>query len=391
MPLAPPIPTARHYGLDWLRIAAFALLIVYHVAMVFSPWDWVVKWPETYPVLIAPMALLTPWRLPLLFAVSGFATARLLARTTSLGGFVRARSARLLVPVAFALALLLPPELWVREREAGYPGSLASYWLGDYWSLAPVNGFAFPSWEHLWFVVYLWAYTLVLVAILAARRGATIDRRFALLGQGWRLLWVPVVLLVVAKLALMFVIPEKQGLTTDWAGHAEYLPIFLFGVALGRGDALWPAIARVRHGAAGLALVAGLAVVVIELAYQGHHVPGHAVMAIDRAARLAMAWGTILLLLHLANRFWNRDHALRPILAEAIFPAYIVHHPVLVLLAWEARALPIGPLTGFLLLLSGTLAACLAFYVVGRDVAWARPFVGLASRPARARRANLPV
>ena len=34
---------ARHYGLDWLRVAAFALLIVYHVAMVFAPWNWVIK------------------------------------------------------------------------------------------------------------------------------------------------------------------------------------------------------------------------------------------------------------------------------------------------------------------------------------------------------------
>ena len=356
-----PISAQRHYGLDWLRIAAFGLLIVYHVAMVFSPWDWVVKWPRTYPALVAPMAALTPWRLPLLFAVSGFATARLLARRPALPAFVRARSARLLIPVAFALALLLPPELWIRERLTGYPESLASYWLGDYWSLSPVNGFAFPNWEHLWFVVYLWAYTLVLVSILATDRGTAIDRGFFALREGWRLLWIPAALLIVAKLALMFVVPEQQGLTTDWAGHAAYLPIFLFGAALGRSDALWPAIARVRHGAAALAAVSGVIVVAIELAFQGQHVPGHAVMAIDRAARLTMAWGMILLLFHVANCFWNVDHPLRPILAEAIFPAYIVHHPVLVLLAWAARDLPIGPVTGFLLLLSGMLAACLAF------------------------------
>ena len=42
------IPQRRHYGLDWLRIGAFGLLIVYHVAMVFSTWDWVIKSPVTY-------------------------------------------------------------------------------------------------------------------------------------------------------------------------------------------------------------------------------------------------------------------------------------------------------------------------------------------------------
>ncbi|MGJ3628928.1 hypothetical protein AB5I41_22475 [Sphingomonas sp. MMS24-JH45] len=78
-----PSSPHRHHGIDWLRIGAFGLLIVYHVAMVFSPWSWVVKWPETYPALVAPMALLTPWWLPLLFVVSGFATRHLLAGSDS--------------------------------------------------------------------------------------------------------------------------------------------------------------------------------------------------------------------------------------------------------------------------------------------------------------------
>lgn len=28
---------ARHYGMDWLRIGAFALLILYHIGMYFVP------------------------------------------------------------------------------------------------------------------------------------------------------------------------------------------------------------------------------------------------------------------------------------------------------------------------------------------------------------------
>ncbi|RYD20313.1 MAG: acyltransferase, partial [Lysobacteraceae bacterium] len=33
----------RHYGMDWLRIGAFALLILYHIGMVFVPWNFHVK------------------------------------------------------------------------------------------------------------------------------------------------------------------------------------------------------------------------------------------------------------------------------------------------------------------------------------------------------------
>jgi len=30
--------STRHYGMDWLRIGAFALLILYHIGMYFVPW-----------------------------------------------------------------------------------------------------------------------------------------------------------------------------------------------------------------------------------------------------------------------------------------------------------------------------------------------------------------
>lgn len=380
----PPMDRGRHYGLDWLRIGAFALLIVYHVAMVFAPWDWVVKWPQTFPALIAPMALLTPWRLPLLFVVSGFATRRLLARSPALGDFARARSARLLVPLAFALAVLLPPEMWVRVREHGDGETLAAYWLDHYWSLTPIYGFAFPTWEHLWFVVYLWAYTMVLTVLVALVGSDAVQRRIDLLASGSRIVWVPVAMLVLAKLALLFVVPERQGLTTDWAGHAEYFPLLLFGFALGGSPALWAAVARHWRGGAMLAALAAIVVVGVELAYRYHDVPPHAVMAADRAARIAMAWGVILVLLRAADTVWNRDHPLRAPLAEAVFPAYLVHHPVLVVLAWEAPALGLGAAQGFALLLSVTAGACALTYLVGRQIGWLRPLIGLA--PAARRR-----
>jgi len=372
------VGSGRHYGLDWLRIGAFALLIVYHVGMVFAPWDWVVKWPVTYPELIAPMTLLTPWRLPLLFVVSGFATRHLLARSPSIVGFVRARSVRLLVPLLFGIVVLLPPELWVRVRETGYPGSLAHYWIGDYWSRVPVHGVAFPMWEHLWFVVYLWAYTIVLAGLVASIGSSAIERCFAWLTHGRRIVWAPVVLLGIAKLALMFVVPERQGLMRDWAGHAEYFPLLLFGFALAGSPALWRAIAAQWRAAMMMAAIATIPVIAVELVYQGHAMPGHAVMALDRVARIAMAWGVIVTVLHVADRWWNHDHRWRKTLAEAVLPAYLIHHPVLVVLAWEILPLGLGPFAGFVFLLSSTAAACVALYVIGRDIAWLRPLIGLA-------------
>ena len=65
----------RRYDLDWLRITAFGLLIGYHVGMLYVPWAFHVK--SEYrggPGLVALMLASNPWRLPLLFVISGAAT-----------------------------------------------------------------------------------------------------------------------------------------------------------------------------------------------------------------------------------------------------------------------------------------------------------------------------
>ena len=63
MTAAAPIP--RHYGLDWLRIGAFAILILYHIGMVFVPWGFHVQL-ASLPWVAIPMLASNPWRLMLL-------------------------------------------------------------------------------------------------------------------------------------------------------------------------------------------------------------------------------------------------------------------------------------------------------------------------------------
>jgi glucans biosynthesis protein C len=382
--LAASFPRQRHYGLDWLRIAAFALLIVYHIAMVFAPWDWVIQTPHRYAWLIPPMALLTPWRLPLLFAVSGYASAKLLERAGSARGFVESRARRLLVPLAFGMAVLVPLEMWVRVLETGYAHGYLHFWAVDYWRWGMFHGRELPSWEHLWFVAYLAAYSFVLAGLLAwSDLARWLRRAAAWLEQGSRLLWAPAALLVVMRIALLFVAPERQGLLRDWGGHAQYFPIFLFGFALAGAPQLWPAVHRVVRLAWGIAAIAGVVIVAIELAYPGTAVPSHAVMALDRAARVVMAWTVILGLFHLAERHWNRDSRWRRPLAEAVFPFYLVHHPAIVLIAWYTLPLGLGAGAEFALLLSGTVAVCLATSLLGRRIGWLRPLIGLAPRALR--------
>ena len=73
--------TQRLPFLDGLRrVAAFLLLILYHVGMYYVTWDWHVKSPAASHALEPFMLMSAPWRLGLLFLVAGAACHDLLAR-----------------------------------------------------------------------------------------------------------------------------------------------------------------------------------------------------------------------------------------------------------------------------------------------------------------------
>jgi glucan biosynthesis protein C len=216
--------------------------------------------------------------------------------------------------------------------------------------------------------------------ILPGWSAARTTRAGEWLAKGARLVWAPIAALALAKLSVMFVLPEKQGLFTDWNAHLLYFPIFLFGFALGGKSTLWPAIAQAQRLAIPVAVATGLIVTWVELAYAGHDMPPHALMAIERVARIAMAWSMILILFQLAERHLNRDHHWRATLAEAVFPLYIAHHPAIIVLAWFTLPWGLNPFAEFALLLAGTFAFAITFYLVGREVAWLRPLIGLAPR-----------
>ncbi len=381
--------SGRHYGLDWLRIGAFALLILYHATLVFAPGHWVIKWPQSNPALVVPLAFLTPWRLPLLFAVSGFATRRLLMRSASLDAFVRGRSKRLLIPLAFGLLVLLVPELWVRARLAGDPMTLGQYWLHEYWSPTPRYGLGFPAWEHLWFVLYLWTYTMLLALLVRARGLAWVQARVEALTADARMLWAPIALLAAARLSLMFVVPEQHGLFTDWSGHVQYASFLLFGFALGGSPLLWQRIAAQVRAAVPVALTCGCVVAWVEHAYPGSNVPPHAVAAAERASQVAMAWAMLLLLLFVADRWLNRDARVRATIAEAVFPAYLIHHPAIVVTTWAILPLGLSAGTGFAIILCTTAAASVGFYLMARALPWLRPVAGLGVLPPARPRTGL--
>lgn len=380
-PATRPVP--RHYGLDWLRIGAFLLLILYHSGMAFVTGEWLVK-VARIEWLAFPMLFLSPWRLAVLFIVAGYASRALLARLGNLDRFAQERTRRLIVPLLFAMALIIPPQSWVNLRvNHGYTEGYWHFLTHEAFRFDPYDGVTLPGWEHLWFVFYLWLYTMFLaagLALLAPRFGAWATRQFDRLGSGSRLLWLPLLYFVPARVAITFTTGESHGLFDDWLSDAIYLPCFLFGFGLAGTRALWPAIERLWRYALALALASYAVLAAIEVAYPSDAVPPHAVMALNRAAMAAMLWSMSLVMLRLADTLLNRDHRWRAPLSEAVFPFYIIHQTIIVVTAWWLlpRALP-AP-AAYAIVLGATAIGCWLFYRVGRDIPFIAPVIGLRAR-----------
>lgn len=382
---APGAPSDRHYGMDWLRIGAFLLLILYHIGMFFVHWEWHVKARPVLEWAAVPMLATNAWRIPLLFLVSGYASAAILQKGAGRGGiagrFAWDRTLRLMVPVLFGMAVIVPPQVWVDlVGQHGYRRGFVDFWSGDYFGFHSIAGIVMPTWQHLWFVVYLWLYTLALALLLAilpaawrARIGALADRALA----NWRVLALPLALLAL-NLALEW--PghdETHDVVNDGPSHRVYFAIFLFGYLLRNASRVWDGVRAWWRTAAVLALLAYGGAAGVELIYPGNTVPPAWVIAFYAPVRLVQGWCTIVALLGIADAYWNRDHAWRATLTEAVFPFYLVHQTIIVVVAWWCLGAELGNASSFAILVISTSLGCWLFYRIGREIPGLRLLIGL--------------
>ena len=374
----------RRYDLDWVRIGAFLLLILYHVGMYYVTWDWHVKSPFASSAIEPLMMLTSPWRLSLLFLVSGVATGYLLSRQ-GVRGFLGQRSTRLLVPLVFGMAVIVPPQSYLEVVEKiAYPGSYIEFWrlylTGYHGFCRGTDCLLIPTWNHLWFVAYLWVYTLFLYGVARLFPGAIprlrqcAEHRLAGFGV---LVW-PIAYLAIVRVALVGQFPATHALLDDWYNHALYLPVFVAGFALAGTNAPWQAVERARWLALGLAIV-GWAFLCAYFGIYGDDAPPppDALRVFQRLVYGAEQWLAIVAVLGFARRHLAHDSAVRRYLTTAIFPVYILHQTLIVVIAHALKPARLHPGVEGPLLVLVTLALCFLGYEGIRRIAVLRPLFGL--------------
>jgi glucans biosynthesis protein C len=374
----------RRYDLDWVRIGAFMLLILYHVGMYYVTWDWHVKSPQASGAIEPLMMLTSPWRLSLLFLVSGVATGFLLARQGA-GHFMGQRSTRLLIPLIFGMLAIVPPQSYLEVVEKlRYAGGFAEFYrlyiTGFHGFCRGADCLIMPTWNHLWFVAYLWVYTAVLYAAVRIappvipwlRRLA--ERRLSGIGI---LLW-PLAYLCAIRMGLAARFPANHALIGDWYSHAMYFGVFLLGFALAGTRGAWATLQRARWITLGLAVLGWAFLIAYFGAYSDDaDIPPMALRLFARAVYGAEQWLAIAAVVGFAHRHLAHDSAARRYLTAAIFPVYILHQTVIVVVAHALKPSHLYPPIEGVLLVLVTAAICFLSYEVIRRVRLLRPLFGL--------------
>jgi glucan biosynthesis protein C len=353
----------RYHYIDWIRVLAFILLIIFHSAMPFVTIDWEVKNDERSDILTSFIWWLHQWRLPLLFFISGTGIHYSL-RSRSVAGFLKERTLRLLIPLLFAMFFTIPLQVWVEYTQKGRIDINYVSFYPTVWNLTPYPEGTL-TWSHMWFVVYLFCFILLLTPIFAFFKLRWLSNAKA---QVSSFLAKPLVtvLLVIPLMIIYYYLylpyPIQGSLLDDWFLFIFSITLLLYGFFMGGTELFWENCARYRNL---YAMVASLTVIIL---FSEFWWPLTEPKENNNSFRLYLLlncieiWFTILAICGFGKKYLDKGSPLLTYLNKAVYPYYIIHQTVIVFLGYYVVQWNLSLLPKFLILTILSIALILSLY-----------------------------
>ena len=329
----------RLHHLDWLRVIAIGLLILFHTGMVYVPeWGFHFKNESQSALLQHLMLTLSPWRMGLLWFISGVALRYMLLKQSG-GKLLWSRSLQLLFPLLFGVLIVVPPQLYIEMKQAGkmpldfWPFVYAFYfeplsYFDEYqsgiWPHVDVN--------HLWFLRSLWKYSIVLllVSILLKRTPVFIKKwaQEALAFLSNKLLALSIMLIASTLLI-------DTLLTGDAVREMYGLLLLLVGFSLGSVGSFWR---QLSASWVKITLLAFVSLTAFQFGFSYIWRTGLNESNNVAALLLGIIYASaktmpVLAILAIANRYLNRKSSIVSVLNRWVFPVYIVHQTIIIAVA----------------------------------------------------------
>ncbi|AGZ41932.1 acyltransferase family protein [Actinoplanes friuliensis] len=358
----------RRPELDTLRITIVIGLVFFHAALVFDANDdFYVKNAGTTEVTTILAGLGVVWAMPLLFLVAGVGSWHSLARRGP-RTFAVERLLRLGVPLIFATLTIVPVPQWLRLRsQSGYTGS---YWdfLPSFFAvhLSPpdfpfiVQGDHFET-GHLWFVVLLLTFSLMLAAAVAWLPQPGERLAAAVRHPG-------VIFLPALPITLVNAVAGLEEGFAAW-NRWVYLLFFLYGYVLATDPRFTEAFRRHAPAAAVLAFLAFGACSPGFLSDGADPFTGRSALAVTTRVFFSISgWCCLVAILGFLERRRRVPSTGtgrgRAYLGEAALPVYVLHQPIVVAVAYVVVSWDAPIVVGYAVIVVISLVLTFAAYDV---------------------------
>lgn len=300
------------------------------------------------------------WHMPLFFLLSGAGTYFALSFRSALQ-YVQERFKRLFLPFLFGTLVLVPPQVYYRLlSNPSYQDSYLQFYPQFFNGIRPQGNF---EWSHLWFVIYLFVFSLITLPLFLYLKGAG-AHLLSKLSVGMEksgailLLALP---LAAIEAALRPRWPGLQNLYDDWANFCLYLLYFIYGYLIYSDARFGQAIDR--HFRISLVLAVASMFALFGLWEQSVLERGYSLEYIlYQLLRGCDSWFWVVALVGLGRRYLNFNLQLLQYASVASYPFYLLHQTVLVTIGFYVVRWNAGVMEKFWVISTASLITTIVIY-----------------------------
>jgi peptidoglycan/LPS O-acetylase OafA/YrhL len=325
----------RQSYLDWLRILAILGVLFFHSAMPYATeLDWHIRNKETSNLLLEMNVWMHMFRMPLLFFISGTVSYYMLQNRTG-KGFIGLRFTRLFIPLVFGMLVIVPPQVYMERLTQGFKGNFWHFYPSIFTTGAYPKGNM--SWHHLWFILYLLIYDIIFAPLFVWIINAK-NKPLQWMAEGKRiyLLTIPAII-IYSSMTIKF--PETNNLVQDYCYFLYWLCFMLVGFICVANTSLMDSLERNRRFSL---MIAFISIMVINYIRWNDRQPWDTITNWQTdprtyaflALRVVCAWGWVLTAIGYGKRYLNKKHPVLNYLNQAVYPFYILHQTIIVILTY---------------------------------------------------------
>jgi peptidoglycan/LPS O-acetylase OafA/YrhL len=367
--------SSRLHYLDWLQVLAILGVFLFHAVHPFDDLvDWHIKDAESSILATFFIGFFNLWGMPFFFLMAG-ATSWFSLRRRTAGRYIKERVTRLFIPFIIGSIVLTPIQAYYEFTHRGwwegdsliefiFSAEARTYFFTEYNSITFSPSIFGDVGYHLWFVGFLFAFSLIALPVFTWLNGDSGKRfvaSFVRLAQrrgGLLLFVIPLILIG------FFFQPFLSGYT-GWASFLFLLVFFISGYIIITDEQFTQAIRRdwKLHLSLGIpctlfffSVAAGVPV------WEWLVSPGTLAFYISWTAWGINSWCWTMVMMYIGMRYLDTTNKWLQYGREASYPFYFVHQPVIIFIAFYVVQWEVNLTVKLLVVVIGSFAISLGLY-----------------------------